>query len=169
MGLAPKLSRLLLICAMFMLLPSVRAQIADKAQGNAAAKQSTDFTRAQSQLRVVKSGHGKRLDAVGNEDDDYDDDEDEDGHKYRSDCDVSDYTDSDGNADNIHKIDIKTINVDDEEAKPTKSDRGLKQAIRQLMKFDDNVVAERQPNRIETGPGLDFRREFASDEANPYI
>ncbi|KRG07084.1 uncharacterized protein LOC26528536 [Drosophila mojavensis] len=169
MGLTRKLFCLLLISMMLLLLPGVLAQIVDmEQQSNAAEGLLMDSTKPMRPMRALKFHDIKRPNAVVSGEGDYEDD-DADGHKNRNGCDASDEQFIDPKQQNIYTVNINTVNMDDEEAKQMISEREFNQAIKELMKFDENTVADKRSNRIENGAGMDFRREFASDEANPYI
>ncbi|XP_030569387.1 uncharacterized protein LOC115768827 [Drosophila novamexicana] len=147
MDFMPRLSWLLLIFTLFLLL---FALIGGKEEG-----QTSELTRHNRDGPAFKSHVSKRQGAVlGDEnaaalDDDGDDVE--------------------WDAEQKHHISIQTTNVDEEERKEREKDREVKQALMQMMKLTENKVANRHQERFDNVPGLDFRREFASDEANPYI
>ncbi|TDG40249.1 hypothetical protein AWZ03_013329 [Drosophila navojoa] len=166
MGLTRKLSCLLLISVILpLLIPGVLTQIVDNGeQGDAGEKLLMDSTRPIRPIRALKLQKIRGRNAVVSEEGDYEDD-DADGHKNRNGCDASD----DPKRQSIYTVNINTVNMDDEEAKQMMSEREFNQAIKQLMKFGENTVADKHLKRIENGAGMDFRREFASDEANPYI
>ncbi|XP_064539743.1 uncharacterized protein LOC135429391 isoform X2 [Drosophila montana] len=152
MGFTQRLSWLLLILTLFLLL---FALIGGKGEGQLAKGQPPELTRHKREGSAFKSHVSKRQGAVLSDEDAAAIDDDGDDVEW--------------DAEQKHQISIQTTNVDEEERKEREKDREVKQALMQMMKLTENKVANRQQERFDNVPGLDFRREFASDEANPYI
>ncbi|EDW66213.1 uncharacterized protein [Drosophila virilis] len=143
-----RLSWLLLIFTLFLLL---FALIGGKEEG----QPKSELTRHRREGPALKSHVSKRQGVVLGEQDAAALDDDGDDMEW--------------DVEQKHHISIQTTNVDEEERKEREKDREVKQALMQMMKLTENKVANRHQKRFDNVPGLDFRREFASDEANPYI
>ncbi|KAH8386911.1 hypothetical protein KR093_003397 [Drosophila rubida] len=73
------------------------------------------------------------------------------------------------NRQKTHQINIVMTNMEDEEQLEHQKDQKVKEALLKMMKLKENKAAPKVRRHFDNAPGLDFRREFASDEPNPYI
>ncbi|XP_034489610.1 uncharacterized protein LOC117793408 [Drosophila innubila] len=149
MSLTPKISLLLLTCVLFMVFFGVWALFGgeSKVEQNQKLK---EFTRQKRGLQDFRS-HIRRVSMRNSEN------EIENGEW--------------NNQENSEHIDIHVTNLEDEEKEDHKKDQKVKQALMKMMnkKLKETKVASKQRRHFDNAPGLDFRREFASDEPNPYI
>ncbi|KAL7725232.1 hypothetical protein ACLKA6_017670 [Drosophila palustris] len=149
MNLTPKISFLLLICVLFVLFFGVWGKKALLGCGPTEEQnqKQKEFTRQKRGLQDFRS-HIRRF-------------------RMRSDKNEE----KNNEQEDLTHINIQVTNLEEEERKDQQKDQQIKQALLKMMnkKLKETKVASKQRRHFDNAPGLDFRREFASDEPNPYI
>ncbi|XP_062140084.1 uncharacterized protein LOC133848500 isoform X2 [Drosophila sulfurigaster albostrigata] len=68
-----------------------------------------------------------------------------------------------------HLINIVVTDLDKLDAQERQKEQKVKAALMKMMNLKEAKAASKVRHHFDNAPGLDFRREFASDEPNPYI
>ncbi|XP_060663863.1 uncharacterized protein LOC132796637 [Drosophila nasuta] len=73
------------------------------------------------------------------------------------------------NRQKTHLINIVVTDLDKLDAQERQKEQKVKAALMKMMNLKEAKAAPKVRRHFDNAPGLDFRREFASDEPNPYI